>query len=313
MSLIPPADERRKSGDGPSPYFSSLLGLFGGILAWLTASTLLLKPFLEPLLGAPGADGTWTSEQMESAQRELAARPYGPLLFVAPHLVFVVVACTLAFLSRVSFRNRLALQPLRLAPGTLLLVALGMLGVQGLVVSLAPLLGEPSDQLQFLSELVRRPEPARALGVGALLVLVPAFCEELFFRGYVQSRLVAVWPPGAAVLLTSAVFALVHIDAQHMLGVLPIGVYLGWIAWRSGTVWASMLLHALNNLTAVLLERFAGEGLSAWALWSATAALLGAGFVGARRLMHEPATAETMRLSCEGLAPPPGDGSASRA
>lgn len=304
MSLIPPADERRKTGNGPSPYFSSVLGLFGGILAWLTASALLLKPFLDPLLGPPGTDGTWTREQMESAQRELAARSYGPLLFVAPHLVFVLVACVLGFLSRASFRNRLALHPIRLRADTLVLVALGMLGVQGLVVSLAPFLGEPSDQLQFLSGLVREPDGLRAVWVAALIVLVPAFCEELFFRGLVQSRLVAVWPPGAAVLLTSAVFAMVHVDAQHMIAVLPIGLYLGWIAWRSGTVWMSMLLHALNNLAAVLLDRLLGEQGPGWPLWCATAVLLGLGFVGTRRLMSAPETLETMRRSREGLALP---------
>jgi len=301
MALIPPPEERRKSGNGPSPYFSSVLGLFGGILAWLTASALLLKVYLQPLLGPAGADGSWTQEQIDAAQRELAHQPCGPLVFLAPHLAFVLVACVLGFLSRVSFVNRLALHPLRMSASTLVLLCCGMLGVQGLVVSLSPLLGTPSDHLQFLNDLIREPEGGRALFIALLVSLVPAVCEELFFRGYVQSRLTALWPPGAAILLTSVVFALVHIDAQHVIAVLPIGMYLGWTAWKSGSVFTSMLLHALNNLAAVLLGRFAGGAVPAWSLYASTLVLGLLGYQGAKRLLESDAAAQSARLSREGL------------
>ncbi len=298
MALIPPAEERRKVGTGPSPYFSSVLGLFGGILAWLSASAILLGLFLKPLLGTPGADGTWTEAEIDRAQRELAAQPYGPLVFLAPHLVFVLVACVLGFLSRISFRNRLALHRPRLPGSTLLLLCCGMLGVQGCVLALSPLLGQPSDHLQFLSEMIREPEGGRAVLVALLVGLVPAFCEELFFRGYVQSRLAAIWHPGLAILLTAIVFALVHIDAQHIIAVLPIGLYLGWAAWRSGSVWIAMLLHALNNLGAVLLDR---ADAPMWTVYAGTLVLGLLGYQGAKRLSQSPAAAESARLSLEGL------------
>jgi membrane protease YdiL (CAAX protease family) len=301
MPLIPPAEERRKAGNGPSPYFSSVLGLFGGILAWLTTSALLLGVFLRPLLPPAAADGTWTSEQMDAAQRELAAQPFGPLVFVAPLFAFVLVACVLAFLSRASFVNRLALHPLRLPASTVFLLCCGMLGVQGFAISFAPLLGTPSDHLQFLEEVIREPQGGRAVLVALLVALVPAFCEELFFRGLVQSRLVALWPPGVAILLTSAIFALAHSDPQHALLVLPIGLYLGWVAWRSGTVWMAMLLHALNNLAAVLLGRLVSPDAPAWPIWAATLVLGLLGYQGAKRLLDSPAAAESARLSIEGL------------
>jgi membrane protease YdiL (CAAX protease family) len=301
MSFIPPPEVRRKVGSGPSPYFSSVLGLFGGILAWLTASALLLGYCLKPLLGEPAADGSWTAEQMDAAQRALAAQPWGPLVFVAPLFAFVLVACVLAFLSRASFVNRLALHPLRMPGSTLLLLCCGMLGVQALVVSLSPLLGRPSDQLQFLNEVVSEPEGGRALFVALLVSLVPAFCEELFFRGFVQSRLSALWPPGLAIFLTATIFALTHIDLQHVIAVLPIGLYLGWAAWRSGTVWTAMLLHALNNLAAVGLARLPGGEFPAWPVWAATLVLGLLGYQGAKRLLDSPAADETARLSLEGL------------
>ena len=298
MALIPPAEERRKVGTGPSPYFSSVLGLFGGILAWLSASSLILSVYMQPLLGPPGADGSWKPEDIDAAQRTLAAQPYGPLIFIAPHLAFVLVACVLAFLSRVSFANRLALHPLRVDRTTLLLVGCGMLGVQGLVVACSPILGEPSDHLRMLSELINEPQGGRAVLIALVVTLVPAVTEELFFRGLVQSRLAAIWHPGAAILLTSVVFALVHIDVQHIIAVLPIGLYLGWAAWRGGSVWLSMLLHALNNLSAVMLGR---SELPYWSICAGTIVLGLLGYQGAKRLSQSPAAAETARLSLEGL------------
>ncbi len=298
MALIPPAEERRKPGTGPSPYFSSVLGLFGGILAWLSATSILFAHFLTPFLGSTPPDGGWTTEQIDAATRQLAEQPLGPLVILAPQLVFVLVACVLGFLSRVSFVNRLALHPLRMPPSTLLLLGCGMLGVQGLVLSLQPLLGEPSDHLRMLSEVLREPEGGRAVLVALLVSLVPGFCEELFFRGLVQSRLVAIWPPGAAILLCSTVFALVHIDAQHVIAVIPIGLYLGWAAWRSGSVWTSMLLHALNNLAAVVVDRLETP---MWAIYAGTALLCALGYQGARRLARSEAAEQTARLSREGL------------
>lgn len=298
MALIPPAEERRKVGTGPSPYFSSVLGLFGGILAWQYASFAIQRPYLLPLLPPPAADGTWTLEQMDAAQRALAAQPNGPLVFLAPQLAFVLVACLLAFLSRVSFVDRLALRPSRIDLRTLLLLGCGMLGVQGLVISCMPFLGQPSSQLEFLNDVVSEPEGTRAIWIGLAMALVPAFCEELFFRGLVQSRLSAIWPPGAAILLCSAVFAMVHYDPQHMLLVLPIGLYLGWAAWRGGSVWLSMLLHALNNLAAVLLGRVE---VPMAAVYAGTLVLGLLGYQGARELSRTAFAAETTRRSLEGL------------
>jgi membrane protease YdiL (CAAX protease family) len=194
--------------------------------------------------------------------------------------------------------NRLALHPLRVDKVTLLLVGCGMLGVQGLVYACSPLLGEQSDHLRMLSELINEPQGSRAVFIALAVSLVPAFCEELFFRGLVQSRLAAIWHPGAAILLTSVVFALVHIDVQHIIAVLPIGLYLGWTAWRGGSVWLSMGLHALNNLAAVFIGR---SELPDWSIWAGTIVLGLLGYQGAKRLSQSPAAAETARLSLEGL------------
>jgi hypothetical protein len=59
-----------------------------------------------------------------------------------------------------------------------------------------------------------------------------------------------------------------------------------------------MLLHALNNLAAVLLAR---SETPYWALCAVTIVLGLLGYQGAKRLSQSPAAAETARRSLEGL------------
>ncbi len=82
--------------------------------------------------------------------------------------------------------------------------------------------------------------------------IVPATCEELAFRGGLQSGLAGRRSPRRAIALSSLVFALYHLDPVRFPGVLLLGVVYGWLAWATGSVWPSMLAHALNNGLAVI-------------------------------------------------------------
>jgi hypothetical protein len=60
-------------------------------------------------------------------------------------------------------------------------------------------------------------------------------------------------------------FTAAHLDPGHMLGVLPIGVWLGVVAWQSGSLWPS-------NFIFVLGSRF-GDGSEKMHLDAATIAI----------------------------------------
>jgi uncharacterized protein len=92
---------------------------------------------------------------------------------------------------------------------------------------------------------------SRAVLLG-VVSLLPALCEELAFRGALQSALVGRRSPVRAVALSALVFAAFHLDPIRFPGVLLLGVAFGWLAWRTGSIWPSMVAHAVNNGTAVL-------------------------------------------------------------
>jgi membrane protease YdiL (CAAX protease family) len=77
--------------------------------------------------------------------------------------------------------------------------------------------------------------------------LAPAFVEEFFFRGYMQRRLLARWPAAVVVPLVAVLFAAFHGTPAWALGVLPLGLWFGVLAWRTGSLWPGIACHAFIN------------------------------------------------------------------
>jgi len=87
-----------------------------------------------------------------------------------------------------------------------------------------------------------------ALGATAVAPLV----EELFFRGLLLSGLCQVWRrPGAALLVSALAFGLVHAQPQDILPLVTLGLVLGYLRLRTGSLWPCLLAHMLFNARTV--------------------------------------------------------------
>lgn len=86
------------------------------------------------------------------------------------------------------------------------------------------------------------------LVIWPIFALLPGMAEEAFFRGYFLRSFanvrVGIWVSGGC-------FALFHLDPHHIAGVLPLGLFLSWVAARHG-LWASVVAHVANNTVALL-------------------------------------------------------------
>lgn len=118
-------------------------------------------------------------------------------------------------------------------------------------------------------ELLRNPSvglPTSEITGGMLAAYAVAACvgapvvEELFFRGLVQTRLVARWGATRGILVTSAMFGAGHLigwrGPASLLAATAIaagGVVLGYLRHRTGRLGTSMVAHSLFNGVAVLL------------------------------------------------------------
>ena len=90
-----------------------------------------------------------------------------------------------------------------------------------------------------------------------LMALVPAICEELAFRGFVFGGLVRERGKLRAVVVTAVMFGISHGVLQQSIAATTMGLLLGWITLRTGSLLPCILIHFTNNALSVSLERIA--------------------------------------------------------
>ena len=93
------------------------------------------------------------------------------------------------------------------------------------------------------------------LSVVLLMALLPAICEELAFRGFIFGGLVRENRRLRAVVVTAVMFGISHGVLQQSIAATIMGLLLGWVALRTGSVLPGILIHFTNNALSVSLER----------------------------------------------------------
>ena len=98
----------------------------------------------------------------------------------------------------------------------------------------------------------------------AVLVVLAPIAEELLFRGYLFRKLLKIVPSWLAILSTSLLFALLHIDwslsfQDFNLGIIfcslvvdtfCLSIILCWLVKMTNNIWPAILLHMLKNSLA---------------------------------------------------------------
>jgi membrane protease YdiL (CAAX protease family) len=88
---------------------------------------------------------------------------------------------------------------------------------------------------------------AERLGLAAVATLLAPACEEIAFRGYVQTTLGLRRGPSAAVLGAAVLFALLHMNPVLFPALVVLGAVFGWLVGRSGSIWPAVVAHSVNN------------------------------------------------------------------
>jgi uncharacterized protein len=82
-----------------------------------------------------------------------------------------------------------------------------------------------------------------------VMAVVPAFGEELMFRGVLQRMLSDFFSNRHfGVIVCAFIFGAVHSQAHSILPRFMLGLVLGYSMLWSGSIWVSMLMHFVNNL-----------------------------------------------------------------
>ncbi len=90
------------------------------------------------------------------------------------------------------------------------------------------------------------------LGVLSLAVLAPLL-EEVLFRGAIQGLLMRLFGrPWPAIIVAALIFGVYHMNPVQIVYATLLGIILGWIYYRTGSLLSVIVGHVLNNSLAVV-------------------------------------------------------------
>jgi len=217
----------------------------------------------------------------------------GPLTLIFGELFLVLPLFII--LTRRTKNIRQAIRMNTVPPSTLGLTAIFSLGVVVWTDEVDRLISSLIPSPKWLPEVL---ESLRADDLLSLLllfigtVLLSAISEEILFRGFLQRIMEYHWKDVTrAVLMTSLFFAIIHFNPSWMIQIYLLAVLMGYLAWKTNSIFPSIVMHGINNCLAFTFLNW-GEHLEPLYTWrghvspiilSGGAALVVIGF---KRLSH---------------------------
>lgn len=227
------------------------------LLSLVLSGLVILLALL--LSGLPMSDGV-----VDQSIARVVSHP-GVLLLAlaAAQLALGVTAWMAGVISPQGMTRRLGLRRGRVPlAGGLLLCAAAI--STGLVFAILFQLITPVDDsvLRQLMEMVLAMRGRWLIVAIVVIGVMPAICEELLFRGHMQSRLARRWGMWPAVAISSVAFGVFHMNVPQGIFATVLGLLMGLAVYRSGAIWIAMAMHGANNTAQVLLARALPDDMS---------------------------------------------------
>jgi membrane protease YdiL (CAAX protease family) len=212
-------------------------------IGMLVASGLAVLPFVLPeAMANPG---------QPVDMDKLTAKLTSPVGFLVtsfpPQLCLMLTAICAAYISPVPLKKRLGLRPSGLSGFEFTTVATSVFVPSALGMLLASSLSYLMEPDPTAAQLWEKMTPGFVVPYVLFIALMPGFGEEMLFRGYMQRRLLQRWSPRAGILVTSLLFAGIHVLPHTVLFAFPVGLWLGYIAWKTDSIWPTIAAHVTIN------------------------------------------------------------------
>lgn len=199
--------------------------------------------------------------------RESVLEGNSSIMFIVGGIIFLLVP--IAY-TRIKHYNSVALLRLKLPPNEVLLLSLPLGLSLGILTDeldriVQIFLPTPEIFLQYLDSL--RAETALdwlllVMGV----VVIAAISEEILFRGFLQVSLERKGDITKAVILSSVSWTIIHINPYWAIQIFVTGIVIGFLAWRTNSVYPPIIVHGLNNFLSLLAINFDLNESMSWYL-----------------------------------------------
>ncbi|RQW06445.1 CPBP family intramembrane metalloprotease [candidate division KSB1 bacterium] len=129
------------------------------------------------------------------------------------------------------------------SPVLMLLIMFTTIGIYFLVDPLVDLIPMPAFIEQLFLELLGDEN------IWALITVVIAapVCEELLLRGIVLDGLLQHYRPWKAIIWSAFFFGLYHLNPWQFIPAFALGIFMGWIYYRTRSLLATIFIHFIAN------------------------------------------------------------------
>jgi uncharacterized protein len=173
-----------------------------------------------------------------------------------PMLAIFFISSLIALALAMAPLGRQALPALGFRPAGFWPVLLGTAGA--LVVSVTVTqFGIDPEGVKEAIKIAR--EPAQFAASFVVMAILAPLVEEAVFRGLLYGWIAGRWGTIAAWLVSSILFAAAHVELAHVILVLPLGLWFGWLRRRTDSLWPSLVAHVVNNGVAIAAAAFLSD------------------------------------------------------
>mgnify|MGYP000891439286 CR=1 FL=1 len=175
--------------------------------------------------------------------------------------VMVIPALLYVQSSHASFYNIFRIKPIPLSiVFPVIVLSLGTIIISDEIDRIIGMFFPIQNYIENLEDMVHFHSPLYTLILITATVILAPLSEEILFRGFLQNFLENHWKDiTKAVLVTSLLFATVHLNPGWIIQIYLMGIILGYLAWKTGSVFPGFILHALNNAIALCSQNFSGD------------------------------------------------------
>ena len=85
-----------------------------------------------------------------------------------------------------------------------------------------------------------------------LIVIAAPIIEELIFRGIILHGLLKRYSPVKSIIVSSILFGIAHLNPWQFIAAFIIGVFSGWVYFKTNKILLSIIIHSVNNLVGFL-------------------------------------------------------------
>jgi len=86
------------------------------------------------------------------------------------------------------------------------------------------------------------------------IVIAAPLLEELIFRGVILNGFLHNYSPKKAIVVSAVLFGFVHLNPWQFVGATLLGLFMGWIYYKTHCIWLTIFIHFMNNLIGFLVN-----------------------------------------------------------